>query len=307
MGNYRGMMAGLGEAMSTVGKMGLADSIDQQKEARLEKIRQASELRSEERALASEGRAEDRAVAAEGRAAAQAAKDRIADHELRLQELGYKSKLDRAEAAEKARLEKEVEALKSRYKVITTDGTFDQPGGVFIYNENNPNDISKVDPSSNQVIPVGSRTEPAKPAIPAEVQALARKMAERDVDSRTSMLGLDSTELADVGGDRETAISVFTNRNLAGALRAYNYNPSDYGVSGGLISDVNNAPPAPTGNKVPPAQSVDSSPIPGVPAAIYSDAKRKLESKGLQATPETIRRYIEYYSQKGQSNGGVQR
>lgn len=295
MGNTRGMLSGLGQALSTVGTIGLNDQFERDKEARLEKIRLDAEARAETRGLAAEGRqrqyaGEDRAmrnedaIAAEGRAAEQAGKDRAAQHTNRLEELRTASKLTKAEMAEKVRLEKEA-AKGQKYVQTVIPGTNEKAGSVLFTNQQDPSKSYVLDGSDMQMKPVGVSADVAKPQIPSDILDEAARLAMSEVDRMDSMFAssADKARLKELGG-REVAISTLKNQHIGAALRNGGYNPADFGYTEGqgLLTKAAQPPVPPPqsgrpletgsaravpGNKTPSTAPVASSNASGLPPA----------------------------------------
>lgn len=256
MANDQAMWAGLGTAVSDIGKFGVADTIEKRKEQRLQKIQLESESRAETRQISAEGRAEARQLGAEGRADTRAERDRAAKnedeaagdarkHKNRLAELRAASNLTREELREKARLEQEADGNGSRIKQVAVDGTFDTPGGVLFFDERGGQAPTYFDPATMQMRPVDSGST-ATPKVPVEAEAAARKLAEQDVDGKTSVWNSDSTDLKEYGGDRETAITIIAKKKLPEVLKSMGYEPAEYGFrTQGLVSEVDSSKPAP--------------------------------------------------------------
>ncbi len=285
MGNTRGMLSGLGQALSTVGTIGLNEQFERDKEARLEKIRLDAEARAETRGLAAEGRerqyaGEDRAmrnedaIAAEGRAAEQAGKDRAAQHANRLDELRTASRLTKEEHAEKLRLEKEA-AKGQKFVQKEIPGTDEKAGGVLFTNQEDPSKSFYFDGNDMQVKPVGASADVAKPQIPQDILDNAGRIARDQVDEMDSMwAGKEDKDRLRALGGREAAIATLTNEHIGTSLRNGGYNPADFGYTeapglltkaeqgpksppaGGRPMDVGGAKPPAAGNKAPPAAPV---------------------------------------------------
>lgn len=285
MGNTRGMLSGFGQALSTVGTIGLNDQFERDKEARLEKIRLDAEARAETRGLAAEGRergyaAEDRkarnedTVAAEGRAAEQAGKDRAAEQANRLEVLQKTHNLTKAEMAEKVRLEKEA-AKGQKFVQTVIPGTDQKAGGVLFTNQEDPSKSYYMDGNDMQMKPVGASADAAKPQIPQDALDEAGRLALSEVDRMDSMFAssADKARLKALGG-REVAIATLKNQYVGTTLRNGGYNPADFGYTeepglltkaeqgpkpapaGGRPLVVAGAKPAAAGNKAPPAAPV---------------------------------------------------
>lgn len=331
MGNTRGMMAGLGQALSTVGTIGLNDQFERDKEARLEKIRLDAEARAETRGLAAEGRqrqyaGEDRAmrnedaIAAEGRAAEQAGKDRAAEQANRLEVLQKTHNLTKAEMAEKVRLEKEAAASTPNYQTKTIE----MPDGtkkVYAVDSRGLGDPYRIDPETETLIPMSVADGPVAARLPTEYADEAKRIAISQVDEMDSFLASneDKDRLRALGG-REAAIVALTNTNIPSVVRAAGRNPADFGYTEGqgLLTKAAQPPVPPpqsgkpigvagatAGNKAPSAAPVTSSPIPGVSAGVYEEAVRRLRANGKPTDPATVQKYLDHF--KGNQNGGSQR
>lgn len=236
MVNKRGMLAGLGEGLSLVGKMGLADSFEKEKEARLQKIAAEAEGRAESRTIASEARRDTRSDVERG----QKVEDDVAGEARRL---ASEKELVRVKAEQERQLKKEERDAEPNISTIAVPASDTSSGGILSVDKTGKTPSQWFDPATKTWSPANQVEAGPAPAIPEDAQALAQSLAKAKVAGKATW-GLDSTDFAAFGGSRKSAEAVYLKEAMPDALKQLGYDPAAYGI----ISAADNVPKAAAAN-----------------------------------------------------------